>query len=905
MNTVNWSKTKEIFNEALKLQDDERRRFLDQACESNKELCSEVESLLSSFGHAEEFMEESAVAQVAKDISGKNERLIEGQRISHYKILSQIGVGGMGKVYLAYDVRLGRKIAIKILSSDFTADKDRLKRFKREAQTASSLNQPNIITIYEIGAENGQHFIATEYIEGKTLREYKSMAFPDLHKVLDICIQIARALAVAHQAGIVHRDIKPENIIVRHDGIVKVIDFGLAKLVKNVSDEPIIINTDVPTKEMDSTMPGMVLGTVAYMSPEQARGLKIDGRSDIWSLGIVLYELITGKVPFAGETVSDCIASILKTELPPIPETEYTPAELQRIMRKSLAKNCDERYQTARDLLIDLENLRHDLELRVAVERSTTPHTEKIKTNPNENETNVITNSDSRGHVPVKTSRQSTSMAEYVTNEIKRHKLSFSLISGALILSLFIIGWSSYFPKETVSSIAVLPFDNDGNDPNTEYLSEGIAESIMKNLSPLHGIKVTARNSSFKYKGKETDLNEVANALGVQAIVTGRIVPLNDRLIVSVELINAKDKTQIWSEQYNRKPADLFQLQSEISKEIAGKLSIRLTGIQEQQAAFQEVNPQAYELLLRGNLFWNKGGTDNRKKAIEYYNQAIAVDRNYALAYAELSASYSALISYGSDYDPKEYKPKAEEAALKALELDENLPDAHYALAYLKTHSWEWIQAEREYQRTVELNPNYARAHNGYALYLSLMGRHDQAISAIKRARELDPLSLRVNINNGFILYLARRNDQAIEILKKTLELDQNHSAVHLYLGYVYTEKGMYKEAIAAYQEAVRLGDDSSSTQIFLGEAYARSGEVEKAKVILKNLKESKEYKSPAELAVLYAALGDREQAFALLEEAYNEHDLQLQYLGVDPAFDPLRSDPRFQNLLQRIGLMN
>jgi serine/threonine protein kinase/Tfp pilus assembly protein PilF len=853
MNTVNWSKIKEIFGEALKFEVGERRRFLDRVCSTDKELRSEVESLLSSFGKAESFLEEPAIYHAKPNVFVKNEKLIEGQRISHYKILSQIGVGGMGKVYLAHDIRLGRKVAIKILSSNFTADKDRLKRFKREAQTASSLNHPNIITIYEISSEDGQHFIATEYIEGKTLREFINVAYPNLVKILDICIQVARALAAAHQAGIVHRDIKPENIIVRLDGIVKVIDFGLVKLVNNTSEEPIIIDTGLPTKEMESTTPGLILGTVAYMSPEQARGLKIDERSDIWSLGIVLYELITGKVPFAGETVSDCIASILKTKLPPIPETEYTPAELQRIMRKSLAKNCDERYQTARDLLIDLENLRHDSELRVALERSATPHTEKIKTDSNENEPKVITNSDSKKHGFAKTPQQFTSMAEYVTSEIKRHKLSFSLISSALIFSLFFFGSNWYFPKESVSSIAVLPFENAGNDPNTEYLSEGIAESIIKNLSPLQGIKVTARNSSFKYKGNETDLKEAADALGVQVVVTGKIVPLNDHLVVSVELINAKDKTQMWGEQYNRKPADLFQLQSEISKEIAGKLSIRLTGVQEQQAALQEVNPHAYELLLRGNLFWNKGGTENRKKAIEYYNQAIAVDRNYALAYAELSASYSALISYGSDYDPKEYKPKAEEAALKALELDENLPDAHYALAYLKTHSWEWTQAEREYQRTVELNPNYARAHNGYALYLSLMGRHDQAISTIKRARELDPLSLRVNINNGFILYLARRNDQAIETLKKTLELDQNHSAVHLYLGYVYTEKGMYKEAIAAYQEAVRLGDDSSSTQIFLGEAYARSGEVEKAKAILKNLKESKEYKSPAELAVLYA----------------------------------------------------
>jgi serine/threonine protein kinase len=360
-------------------------RYLNRACDGNKELRHEGESPITSFGGAEELTSKPALAQIAQDSLCENEKSIVEQRLSHYKIISQIGAGGMGKVYLACDTTLGRKVAIKILSSDFTADKDRLKRFKREAYTASSLNHPNIITIYEIGSENGRHFIATEYIEGKTLREYKSIAFVDLLKVLDICIQVARAIAAAHDAGIIHRDIKPENIIVRRDGIVKVIDFGLVKLVKGKADEPIIIDTDLPTKDMETTIPGAVLGTVAYMSPEQARGVKIDERSDIWSLGIVLYELITDKLPFVGQTVSDCIASILKTEPPPIAKTEDIPAELHRIVRKTLAKKREERYQTARDLLIDLQNLRHDLELQATFDRPVT-HFKKIKTNPNENE---------------------------------------------------------------------------------------------------------------------------------------------------------------------------------------------------------------------------------------------------------------------------------------------------------------------------------------------------------------------------------------------------------------------------------------------------------------------------------------------------------------------------------------
>ncbi|MDQ3747714.1 MAG: protein kinase, partial [Acidobacteriota bacterium] len=690
------------------------------------------------------------------------------------------------------------------------------------------------------------------------------------------------------------------NIMLRHDGLVKVLDFGLAKITALQLTKVEIEATTIPFVQ---TNPRTVLGTVAYMSPEQARGLKIDGRSDIWSLGVVLYEILTGQLPFAGETVSDCIASILKTELPPLVETENAPAELQRIVRKSLAKKRDERYQTARDLSIDLKNLRHDLELQAALERSAAPNFQKTKTNPNENELTTITNRDSNEQAAI-TAPQTAPSIEYIASEIKQHRLSVGLILGVLIFGIAALIYYSYFSrKEAVSSIAVLPFVNASNDSNTEFLSDGITESLINNLSQLPSVKVIARSSSFKFKGKETDPHEIANALGVQAIVMGRVAQSGDNLLINVELVNAHDKTQIWGEQYIRKAADLLQVQSVISKEVAEKLRIRLTGTQEQQLArHKNVNPQAYELLLKGNFYWNKGGTENRKKAIEFYNQAIAVDPNYALAYAELSASYSALIG-SSILDPKEFTPKIEEAARKALVLDESLADAHYALAYLKREAWEWQEAERKYQRAIELNPNYARAHNGYAFYLSLMGRHEQAISEIKRARELDPLSLSINLNIGFILYFARNYDQAIEALKKTLELDQNHSDTYLYLGYTYAGKEMYREAIAAYQEAIRLGDDSPSIQIFLGEAYAKLGEREKAQAILKQLKTSKEYVSPAELAILYAALGEREKAFASLEKAFAAHDLQLQYLGVDPSFDLLRSDPRFQDLLQRVGL--
>jgi TolB-like protein/Tfp pilus assembly protein PilF len=455
----------------------------------------------------------------------------------------------------------------------------------------------------------------------------------------------------------------------------------------------------------------------------------------------------------------------------------------------------------------------------------------------------------------------------------------------------------------TIRSIAVLPFTNADGNPDAEYLSDGISESLINSLSQLPGIKVIARSSSSRYKGKEVDPQDVANALGVEAILTGRVVQRGDNLLISAELVNASDKTHVWGDQYNRKAADVLQVQSEISREIAEKLRLRLTASAQQQLAKPETtNPQAYELLLRARSQRDKGGPENVKKAIEYLNQATVFDPAYAPAYAELSEYYRNLVVQNV-LDPKVGIPQAEAAARKALELDDSLANSHYALAGLKLDGWDWATAEREYRRTIELNPNLARAHAGYSRYLSVMGRHDQAIAEIKRTRELDPLSPIANTAVGDRLRYARQYDQAIEALKKTLEQNKNYPNVHLSLGHVYAAKGQYADAIAAYQEAIRLGGDTPAAQIYLGAACALAGDRQRAREILKRLQTSNEYVSPAQLAVLQAGLGEREQAFVSLERAYTAHDLQLQFLGVDPDYDSLRSDPRFSGLLRRVGL--
>jgi TolB-like protein/Tfp pilus assembly protein PilF len=583
---------------------------------------------------------------------------------------------------------------------------------------------------------------------------------------------------------------------------------------------------------------------------------------------------------------------------------------LERIVSKALRKDKRQRYQVVQDLELDLKTLKHRLEFEAELERA------RVTDGRDEHATLLLpTGGTARGPEQIAltlvdnetTDVRTPSRARRSMADITRNK-AWALLFLPLLVIATIAAYFTYSRyragsgPSAITSIAVLPFVNASNDAENEYLSDGISESIINRLSQLSGVKVIANSSSIKYKGKEADPREVASALGVTGILTGRLTQHSDNILISAELIDVRDRTQVWGEQYNRKSSDLLQVQTEISSEIANKLRLRLTAGERQQVAKREtVNPQAYELLLKGRSQRFKG-TEGKKKAAEYFNQAIAVDPNYALAYAELADAYRSLAGT-SALDPNEYLPKAEAAAQKALELDESLPEAHYALANLKSYTWAWADAEREYKRAIELNPNLALARHFYAYFLSYVGRHDQAIAEIERARELDPLSPRVNATVGQLLYYARQYDQSIETLKKTLELDQNNTFTHFFLANTFAAKGMHTEAITAYQETFKLGFGTPTAQIYLGAEYARAGRREQAEAILKQLQTSKEYVSPGELAILYTALGEQEQAFSSLEKAYAARDLQLQYLRVSPAYDPLRSDPRFQDLLRRVGL--
>ncbi|MCA1623974.1 MAG: protein kinase, partial [Acidobacteria bacterium] len=661
--------------------------------------------------------------------------LQSGTRIGRYEIRSLIGAGGMGEVFLAGDTELERQVALKVLLAEVATDEDRVRRFVQEAKTASALNHPNILTVYEIGKFENSRFIATELIKGVTLRERLQGEALDLRETLDVAVQIASALNAAHQAGIVHRDVKPENVMLRDDGLVKVLDFGLAKLMEKKAGS---LDSEGETRALGvKTSPGMVMGTVTYMSPEQARGKQVDARTDIFSFGVMLYEMLSGKLPFEGENALDVIGSILHKEPQPLNQTApEIPRELQRIVEKCLRKDCEERYQTAKDLLIDLKDVKQDLEFQNKLERTASPDRADAKTQVFKAATNEAA--------------RATSSAEYLVGEIKRHKSASLVVLAVLLLAIGALGvW--YFTNQSanttqIESIAVLPFQNRSADADTEYLSDGLAESLIYRLSQLPALKVSPTSSVFRYKGKEMDARRVAEELGVDSVMAGRITQRGENLTISVELIDVRSNKLLWGEQYDRKMSELLATQREIATEISRKLELKLSGNEKGLTKRYTDNNEAYQLYLKGRYHFAKRTKDDMQRSIEYFQQAIRLDPNFALAYASIAECYNAMPAYPY-LSSKEAFPLAKAAAQRALEIDPTLPEAHTALGnYLAVYDWNWAEAERSFKRAIELNPSSSDAHFRYGrFYLAPLGRHEEAISELKRAVELEPLSLITN----------------------------------------------------------------------------------------------------------------------------------------------------------------
>ena len=826
--------------------------------------------------------------------------LAPGTKLSRYEIRSKIAEGGMGEVYLALDTELNRTVAIKVLHQTVAANEQRLRRFIQEAQAASALNHPHILTIYEIGTADDSRFIATEFIDGDTLRKRIDSGVKNLNEILEIAIQTTSALAAAHAAGIVHRDIKPENIMVRRDGYVKILDFGLAKLA-----EPSVFGNDAeaPTKAMVKTREGTVMGTANYMSPEQARAVDVDARTDLWSLGVVLYEMISGIAPFVGQTATDSVSNILQKE--PAPLTRYikdVPAELERIVGKSLTKNREERYQTAKDLLIDLRNLKRRLEVDAELDRTV----------PSELRVPLMTASGpSQASVASSASVPAASSAEYIFSGLKQHKIAAGI--AVVIILAVVVGISLYVharnSEVAIESIAVLPFQNKSVEPDTEYLSDGLAESLIYRLSQLPNLKVSPTSSVFSYKNKEIDPVNVGKHLGVNAVLSGRIVQRGENLTISAELVDVRQNKLLWGEQYERKMSEVLQTQRDIAREIVDRLKLTVSPDDKGLAKHYTEDNEAYQLYMKGRFYWNKRTPYALHKSVEFYEQAIQRDASFALAYAGLADTYALLggPEAGGDMAPIETLPKAKTAALKSIELDPTLAEPHISLGHVSYfYDRDWATAEKEFKRGIELNPNYAVGHHWYAIFLSTFpGRLQEALAEIKRALELDPTSLIINSWYGRILAVSGQLDQAIEQLKKTVELDPNFNLAHYRLGQAYAEKQMYGESIEEFNKLLNLPDGRQMGLMGLAYAYALAGRRQEAEKALNEVQglSKQRYVSPGQIGIIYIALGEKDKAFEWLNQAYRDYDLNLMRMKVERRFDPIRSDPRFNELVKRIGL--
>jgi serine/threonine-protein kinase len=911
MTPERWQQIDQLFHSALERESGERAAFLAQACNGDGSLRREVESLIGSHEQSDSFIEAPAADLAAGLLAGRKTQLTAGQAVGPYKIVSLLGEGGMGEVYLADDTRLNRKIALKRLPPHFTINPDRVRRFGREARAASALNHPNIVTIHEIGDSNSTHFIATEFVDGKTLRQLINEKPFTLSEALNVVIQVAGALTAAHAAGIVHRDIKPENIMVRADGYVKVLDFGLAKLTElQITDS----DREIPT--LLQSNPGLVMGTVQYMSPEQARGKKVDVRTDLWSLGVVLYELLAGRVPFSGETPSHVMVSLMEDELPPLTSYANVP-ELDRIVTKALRKNQKERYQTARELAHDLREVKRDLQLQGRLKQSVETDGGLKERATKSDRRLAVSGAQASARTADIEIAHPTSSAEYIVREIKSHRFAVALAAAAVIATTVTIAYLVHRTRsadvvssaETIDSVAVLPFVNVSADPNTEYLSDGISDSVINSLSQLRTLKVASLNSVLPYKGKQADSQAVGKALNVRAVLMGRLMKQGDSLLISVELVDVRDNRRLWGGQYNRKLSDILVVQDEIAREISGNLRLRLSAQDKKQLAKQYTqNNEAYLLYSLGRYYFHQNTKEGSEKSIESFEQAIKLDPNYALAYAGLARTYQFMGTRG--FSPsKEYEQKIEWAALKALQLDDTLAEAHVFLGMIKKNGFDWVGAEKEFKRALELDPNSSDANFAYSVYLPAVGRADEGLPYAKRAVELDSTIMPGQL--AFAYFLARQYDKAIELYRKGLEKKPDNSQAHIFLGEAYVAKGMPAEGVAEMQKGMALDATLAKTPErwdrypMMADAYAAAGQRGEALKILDEQKRlaKQRYVSPYNFAIIYTGLGDKDRAFEWLARAIEERTLIIHHLKSRPLFDPLRSDPRYADLLRRMNL--
>ena len=906
MTPERWQKIIDLADAASEFGVEEREAFLDRACAGDDAMRSEVESLVASDQQANGFIEHPAFGVAADIIASDQPESLIGQMIGLYRIIDLLGAGGMGEVYLATDTRLDRKVALKFLPAYFTNDKPSVRRFEQEARAASALNHPNIITVYEIGQSNGRHFIATEFVEGETLRHRLKSRPMTVAEVLDVATQTLGALAAAHQTGVVHRDIKPDNIMVRPDGLIKVLDFGLAKM----SDQGREIQRAGGLLESSTdTRTGAVLGTPHYMSPEQARGLTVDPRTDIFSLGVVIYEMLTGRKPFEGETNSHVVVAILEKDPPAVSEiSPAVPSGLDEIVTRALQKDLSARYQTAIDMLADLKSVvpRLDLDGHSAPdfwEKTRVWALGKAAGNGR----------DGGPAGPDRKANRRALSAKHLIRGIGHYRRR-SLTLGSLAIAgalASIIYFSSFDREKAIDSVAILPFTSAGTDTDVAYLADGIADDLTNNLSRVAGLTVISNRAASRHREAtpqtaEPDIREIARELNVQVVVAGSVVQRGDRLYVDAELIDARNSRHLWGQHYDRKPSDILGLQEEIARGISETLRVSSTGQKPDLTAKRHTqSTEAYEACLKGRYYWNQRTEESLYKAISFFEQARGIDPNYAPAYAGLADSYQVLVFHGG-LSPNDYCPKSRAAAEAAIAIDDDLAEAHTALAYVKFfYDWDWAGADREFKRAIELNPNYATAHQWYGEFLGVLGRIDESLVERKRALTLNPLSPIITSELGFSYFEARQYQQAVEEFRKAAELYPDFSPAHSFLGMAYEYNGLYDQALAEIHKAIDLAKTDRYLLLQLTRISAKAGKRAEARKLLAEITNGSEHRyfPRTHIAAAYIALGDKERAFEWLEKAYTERDWGLPIIRTFPDFDDVRSDSRFLDLLKRMNL--
>ncbi len=850
-----WRRVEELYHASIELPVGDRGAFLRNACGNDERLREDVEALLSAAQDVGHFLEPDE-PETTRRTTPTPSRSLVGRDVGPYHVMALVGAGGMGEVYRATDVRLGRDVALKVLHDAFNTDPDRLRRFEQEARATAALNHPNILAVFDVGSHEGAPYYIAELLEGDTLRDQLRKGPLQTPVAIDYANQIAAGLGAAHDRGIVHRDLKPENMFVTTDGRVKILDFGVAKLVEG---------EHLLALSSGATMEGTLVGTIGYMSPEQIRGEPVDARSDIFSFGAVLYEMVTGTRAFEGETAAVTLASILDAE-PRAGFDRHAPATVNalKVARRCLEKAPLARFQTCRELVSALS---HDVAPQPA------------RTRP--------------------------------------AWLRAPIVAAALILlmaSLALVAWLSLRPSSSnevgqIRAVAVLPLESLSRSEDDELFADSMTGALITNLAKIRALRVVSRTSVMRYKRTQKTVPEIGRELNVDAVVEGSIERVGGRVRINAQLIRTATDDHLWAETYDRDVRDVLVLQDEVARSIAREVRVTLTP--EEQAGLARarvVDPAAHELYLKGRLFWNARTEGSINTAIAYFTQAIERDPSYAAAYSGLADCY---LSLGFSFDvgsvrPSEAIPKAKAAALKALAIDESLAEAHNSLAYAKlNYDWDWPGAEAEFRRALELNPGSAETHHWYSHFLVSTGRFDESLNESHKAVALDHLNPIVNVHLGWNYFFARQYDNALTQLGRTIELDSNYGLAYWYRGLAYEQQGKYREALAEMRKGEALLKGNVVVAGDIGHVHAVSGDRREAERVIQYLQResTRRFISPFEIALIHGGLGDKDRAFEWLDKASRERSDLLIYLKVDPRLDSLRSDPRFQDLAASVGL--